>query len=175
VLPEPPGYAHDPIAYPANDVRQPSDNAPGTAMRALVAKITQVSGCPALRPDEFRLLFEQISAELQQLNSSPAVPWTQWYLASAMYERCAEQGARITRDAVSYILTSLENAGYNWHAGVEYHTRDNLTETFLDNVEALCEGARLELSDDELTLLEDWICDTPPEPPAAAETVPAEP
>ncbi len=161
VLPEPPGYAHDPIIHPDNDVREPAGTTPGAEMRALVAKVTQVSGCPALRSDEYSMLFDQIAAELQQLNSSPSVPWTQWDLASAVHERCDEQGGRITRDAVSYVLTSLENAGYNWHARLDYHTRDNLTETFLDNVEALCEGARLELSDEELMLLEEWISDTP--------------
>ncbi|MEI7711937.1 MAG: NYN domain-containing protein [Rhodospirillales bacterium] len=176
VIPDPPGFAHDPIAYPGREGRPQGAIEPGDEMRALVAKITQVSGCPALRPAEFRLLFEQMAAELQTLNGAARVPWTQWYLASAVYERCAEQGARITRDAVSYVLTSLENAGYNWHAGPDYHTADTLTDTFLDNLEALCEGARLELSDDELGLLEEWVSDTliehdtseaPPEEPAA--------
>ncbi len=166
VLPHPPGYAHDPILQPLREGRLHAATEHDDEMRALVAKITQVSGCPALRPDEYRLLFEQMAAELQHLNGTSQVPWTQWYLASAVYERCAEQGARITRDAVSYVLTSLENAGYNWQAGPDYHTSDNLTDTFLDNVEALCEGARLELSDEELALLEEWICDAPAEPVA---------
>ncbi len=161
VIPDPPGFAHDPILHPRQDGRPQGAIEPGDEMRALVAKVTRVSGCPALRPDEFRLLFEQMAAELQHLNGAAQVPWTQWYLASAIYERCAEQGARITRDAVSYVLTSLENAGYNWHAGPGDHTPDMLTDTFLDNLEALCEGARLELSDEELTLLEEWISDTP--------------
>ena len=174
VIPDPPGFAHDPIVHPLREGRSPSQTGPGDEMRALVAKITQVSGCPALRPNEFRLLFEQMAAELQHLNGASRVPWTQWYLASAVYERCAEQGARITRDAVSYVLTSLENAGYNWHAGADYHTGDNLTDTFLDNLEALCEGARLELSDAELALLEEWISDAQIEPDAHPEE-PAEP
>ena len=168
VIPDPPGFAHDPILHPRREGR-PQAAEQGQEMRALIAKITQVSGCPALKPHEFRLLFEQMAAELQHLNGASQVPWTQWYLASAVYERCAEQGARITRDAVSYVLTSLENAGYNWQAGPDYHTSDNLTDTFLDNVEALCEGARLELSDEELALLEEWICDTQPEPEPEAE------
>ena len=169
VLPDPPGFAHDPILHPRREGRLQGATEPGGEMRALVAKVTQVSGCPALRSDEFRLLFEQMAAELQHLNGASRVPWTQWYLASAVYERCAEQGARITRDAVSYVLTSLENAGYNWHAGSDYHTSDALTDTFLDNVEALCEGARLELSDDELTLLEEWISDAQIMPESAGE------
>ena len=170
VIPDPPGFAHDPILQPRREGRPQGATEPGDEMRALVAKVTQVSGCPALRPDEFRLLFEQMAAELQHLNGASRVPWTQWYLASAVYERCAEQGGRITRDAVSYVLTSLENAGYNWHAGADYHSADNLTDTFLDNLEALCEGARLELSDDELALLEEWVSDTSVDPDAVEET-----
>ena len=170
VIPDPPGFAHDPIVHPRREGRPQAPGEQGPDMRALIAKVTRVSGCPALRPDEFRLLFEQMAAELQHLNGTSRVPWTQWYLASAIYERCAEQGARISRDAVSYVLTSLENAGYNWHAGPDYHTGDNLTDTFLDNLEALCEGARLELSDEELGMLEEWISDTPFEPEAPAPT-----
>jgi hypothetical protein len=164
VIMEPPGFAHDPILHPRREGRPLPLAEPGSEMRALIAKVTRVSGCPALRPDEFRMVFEQMAAELQHLNGASRVPWTQWYLASAVYERCAEQGASISRDAVSYVLTSLENAGYNWHAGSDYHNSDNLTDTFLDNLEALCEGARLELSDEELMLLEEWISDTPLEP-----------
>ena len=179
IIPDPPGFAHDPIVHPRREARPQTAGEQGHDLRALIAKVTRVSGCPALRPDEFRLLFEQMAAELQHLNGASRVPWTQWYLASAVYERCAEQGARITRDAVSYVLTSLENAGYNWHAGPDYHTGDNLTDTFLDNLEALCEGARLELSDEELGMLEEWISDTPFEPesaaPAEADATPAPP
>lgn len=161
VIPEPPGFAYDPVSHARRESRGRPIADEASGMRALIDKVTQVSGCPALRPAEFRLLFEQMAAELQHLNGASRVPWTQWYLASAVYERCAEQGARISRDSVSYVLTSLENAGYNWHAGSDYHTDDNLTDTFLDNLEALCEGARLELSDDELALLESWVSDTP--------------
>ena len=174
VIADPPGFAHDPIVHPRRENRQLATTEEAHDLRALIAKVTRVSGCPALRPNEFRLLFEQMAAELQHLNGTSRVPWTQWYLASAVYERCAEQGARITRDAVSYVLTSLENAGYNWHAGSDYHSADNLTDTFLDNLEALCEGARLELSDEELGLLEEWISDTQVEP-APAESAPDEP
>ena len=170
VIPDPPGFAHDPILHPRREGRPQQPAEQGHDMKALVTKVTRVSGCPALRSDEFRLMFEQMAAELQHLNGASRVPWTQWYLASAVYERCAEQGARISRDAVSYVLTSLENAGYNWHAGPDYHSADNLTDTFLDNLEALCEGARLELTDEELGMLEEWISDTPFEPDGSSET-----
>ncbi len=169
VISAPPGFAHDPIVHPRREGLQQAAAEPGHDMLALVTKVTRVSGCPGLRSDEFRLMFEQMAAELQHLNGASRVPWTQWYLASAVYERCAEQGARITRDAVSYVLTSLENAGYNWHAGPDYHSSDNLTDTFLDNLEALCEGARLELTDEELGMLEEWISDTPFEGEDASE------
>ena len=174
VIGDPPVLAHDPIVHPRREGRQQAAAEPGHDMKALVTKVTRVSGCPALRSDEFRLMFEQMAAELQHLNGASRVPWTQWYLASAVYERCAEQVARITRDAVSYVLTSLENAGYNWHAGPDYHSADNLTDTFLDNLEALCEGARLELTDEELGMLEEWISDTPFEGDEAAEAAQSE-
>ncbi len=169
VISDPPGFAHDPIVHPRREGRQQPSADQGHDIKALMTKVTRVSGCPALRPSEFRLMFEQMAAELQHLNGASRVPWTQWYLASAVYERCAEQGARISRDAVSYVLTSLENAGYNWHAGPDYHSADNLTDTFLDNLEALCEGARLELTDEELGMLEEWISDTPFEGDEASE------
>ena len=63
---------------------------------------------------------------------------------------------------------ALENAGYNWNAGAGYHTARNLTEAFLDNLESLCEGARLELSEEELSLLDEWIGYFPDEPATAA-------
>lgn len=169
VIGDPPAFAHDPIVQPRREARPPLPDEQAHDVRAVMAKVTRVSGCPALRPHEFRMVFEQMAAELQHLNGVSRVPWTQWYLATAVYERCAEQGATIGRDAVTYVLTSLENADYNWHAGPDFHTAENLTDTFLDSLEALCEGARLELSDDELGMLEDWVSNSLYEPDAAEE------
>ncbi len=161
ILPRAPGYAYDPIMHPVREVAAASEvpaSAPSDALRNLIGKVSTVSGCPNLTPLEYGALFSPLAAELRRLSDPPVPTWTQYYLCTIVYEKCAEAGAYIARDAISFVLTGLENEAYDWHAKAEEHTPMGLAVAFRDNIETLCENARLELSDDEFDLLDDWIC-----------------
>ncbi len=173
ILAQPPGYAYNPAMHAPRDGAahaEPQPSSLSEPLRALIAKVVQVSGCPDLTPQQYGVLFTELAAELRRLSGGANLGWTQYSLTTAVYEKCAEAGAYIARDAISFVLTGLGNTDYDWHAPADAHASERLAETFRDNIEALCEGARLELSDDELNLLHDWIsgATTSAEPPGPA-------
>ena len=161
ILPRPPGYAYDPVR---NSIRSHIRSANSRLsdlpepLRTLAVRVVEVSNCPALKPNEYHALFVALAGEIERLSTEENQNWGQQYLATCVYERCAEQMLVVTHANVAFVLAALEAEDANWRSDASYHDPRILSKAFCDNLEGLCETARFALTNQDRRLLEEWIC-----------------
>lgn len=133
---------------------------PGLA--AFASRINRVTGTPLLSPSEYALVFNVLEEELRQN------PYFLTATSRAVRDRCIELGSSVARRAVNFILQGIIYGGHVFEVNPLTDTAANFAETFKENVLNLCKNAQLELTDEELKLLDDWIRpETPGQPPDA--------
>jgi len=118
----------------------------------LVVRISQVTDIPRLSSREFRMLFEELAAEVA------AHGFSRTGTSRAVRDRCAERGEHVGRGAVNFVLNGLLYAGRPPRPGDDAGT---LALAFADNAVVLCQNARMELSAEEIAHLRSWISDAP--------------
>lgn len=159
ILSDSPGYAWDPQRHSPNDI--PGRGLPGVAapLAALIERVARVAGSPRLDPDQYRMLFEALAAELDSVREEDRPEaWTVSALSAAVHDRCAAHGYPINRSAVTYVITSLDDAYDNWDKeALASGGAARIAELFRRTVERHCEEARLDLTADELMMLREWI------------------
>ncbi len=149
--PEPPGYVYDPTRHPPpEEADRYQREYPELA--GLAARLSQVTGVPRLCPDDYAALFEELAAEVRehgfQLNET----------SKAVRDRLIEQGRSVSRAAVLFVIRGIRFAGLDLGAAQrERVTAAELAEAFKRNVLNLCEGAQLELSDEEASLIDQLL------------------
>jgi hypothetical protein len=146
----PPGYVYDPARHerpePAAAPVPVVDQL--TELRTRIARVTEI---PNLTTAEYRTLFTELAEEVNAHGYSRNVT------SRVVRDRCAARGAAVGRNAVNFVLTGLTYAGHSPRSG---DTAAVLAAAYADNVLALCQNARMELSDHETALIREWLLPT---------------
>jgi hypothetical protein len=145
-----PGYIYDPDRHDPPPEHPGGEKAadPGDPCAELAARISRVTDIPGLTSDGYRILFEELAAEVGENGFS------RHGTSRAVRDRCVERGEQVGRNAVNFVLNGLLYAGQSPRRG---DTAEELAAIFADNAVALCQNARMELSPDEITLLRQWV------------------
>lgn len=159
VLSVPPGYLYDPARHDTAALGQAEELDPAlpAELAAFIRRIAGITGAPALSPAGHAALFRAI---VETVADGGVVNLNR--LSAAVRDRCQAEGVPVGRAQVNFVLT-----------GLRYHEVDlarstpaELAKVWQGNVRELCANAQLELSPEELSLLESWI---------ASEAAPASP
>lgn len=146
------GFLYDPRRHSVESLPPPAMAADlddlDPALAALIQKITSVTGCPRLGPDEFRAAFEAIAAH----GFSPernALSET-----GMLRDMAAERGFAISRRAFSFMLVGFNLQGFDVS---EVASAADLAAVFKENILDLCANAALPLSERERALIDQWL------------------
>lgn len=118
-----------------------------SAQEAIVRRLSDLTGIPALGPGAYPVLF----AELVALLGAGPRPLPD--LARAIEERAARRGIRIDRHQASFVLSSFRYHG----SRLEGRSAAELAAEWRERVLELCAHAQLELGPGELELVDLWL------------------
>jgi hypothetical protein len=148
-----PGYLYDPARHmpPVLDFFAEKWTEQPDELAAFARRVNRVTGTPLLTPDGYALVFAAVEEELRD---------NQYFLtvtSRAVRDRCIERGIPVARRAINFILQGITYAGHRFEENPLSDTAEVFAAVFRDHVLTLCKDAQLELSEDELALLGQWI------------------
>jgi NYN domain len=128
----------------------PASGAAGTSasMQQSIARIQEACQAPALAPHEYRLLFELMAEEINENDLIGAQT-----LANITH-RAHERGLEVRRDDVRFILEVVSESDPWFEQGASANL---FAGRFRNFVVARCRGQGLNLSADELDLVDAWF------------------
>ncbi len=164
--PAPP--AVQPSLAPLNRARSPEASTPPvparssdqqSAIHQSIARIQEACQAPPLAPPEYRTLFEAMAQEI----SDHGLIGTQTILN--ITARMQERGVDLRRDDVRFVLEVISEADPWFEQGASANL---FAGRFRNFVVARCRSQGLNLSADELDLIEAWFAGAPAIAPAAS-------
>jgi hypothetical protein len=139
--------------------------APGAgAIQQSIARIQEACQAPPLAPDEYRLLFEIMAKEISAQDLIGA------QTLSNIVQGAQEKGLELRRDDVRFVLEVVSEADPWFEQGASANL---FAGRFRNFVVARCRGQGLNLSADELDLIDAWFAGGSLPPPG--RTGPAAP
>jgi NYN domain-containing protein len=166
----PTASAAEPTALVASPA--PAAAAPSPSMQQSIARIQEACQAPAMAPHEYRLLFELMAEEINENDLIGAQT-----LANITH-RAHERGLEVRRDDVRFILEVVSESDPWFEQGASANL---FAGRFRNFVVARCRGQGLNLSADELDLVDAWFAggNVPPgtqvAPVRAGTAAPAQP
>jgi NYN domain len=154
-------------AAPRSPAQATAAPAPGAgAIQQSIARIQEACQAPPLAPHEYRLLFEVMANEIsaQDLISGQTL--------TNIVQRAQEKGLELRRDDVRFVLEVVSEADPWFEQGASANL---FAGRFRNFVVARCRGQGLNLSADELDLIDAWFAggSLPQPPPARAKAAQA--
>lgn len=147
----PPGYVYDPANHvPPRATVSSSLEQRYPRLAPFVRRVFQITGVPKLTPEQFALVFRLAAQEVNANGYSLS------QTSKAVRDRCAEAGEAVPRQAIIFVLKGLSYRGYDFDAD-EPHAPSILAAMFRDNVIDLCENAGVEMTEQQLQLLDRWL------------------
>jgi hypothetical protein len=169
----PPASAPEPTALVASPAPAgAAATAPSPSMQQSIARIQDACQAPAMAPHEYRLLFELMAEEINENDLIGAQT-----LANITH-RAHERGLEVRRDDVRFILEVVSESDPWFEQGASANL---FAGRFRNFVVARCRGQGLNLSADELDLVDAWFAggNVPPgtqvAPVRAGTAAPAQP
>lgn len=154
-----PGPLHSQQQPQSQPAARPAEGA--TAIQQSIARIHEASQAPTLSPPDYRALFDIMAQEIG--TNGPAGAQT---LANIV-KRSQETGIDVRRDDVRFVLDVVSEPDPWFSQGV---SASLFASRFRNFVVARCRSQGLNLSADELDLIEAWFA----APPAAQRAAPAQ-
>ncbi|HEU0062714.1 MAG TPA: NYN domain-containing protein [Hyphomicrobiaceae bacterium] len=146
------GAAASPSGSPRQGILQPvapsAGAASAAAMQLSITRIQEACQAPALAPHEYRLLFELMAEEINENDLIGAQT-----LANITH-RAHERGLEVRRDDVRFILEVVSESDPWFEQGASANL---FAGRFRNFVVARCRGQGLNLSADELDLVDAWF------------------
>ncbi len=150
---------HQPAQAPPQAPPPRADAA--SAVHQIIARIHEACQAPPLAPPEYRLLFETMATELNENGLIGAQTLVN------VATRARERGLDVGRDDVRFVLDVVSEADPWFEQGVSANL---FAGRFRNFVVARCRSQGMNLSADELDLIEAWFAGGPmPEPAARAQ------
>ena len=135
------------LAAPLAPVPQPR-NEPAGIIQQSIARIQEACQAPPLAPPEYRLLFEIMAKEITENDLIGAQTLTN------ITQRAQERGLDVRRDDVRFVLEVVSEADPWFEQGASANL---FAGRFRNFVVARCRGQGLNLSADELDLIDAWF------------------
>jgi NYN domain-containing protein len=152
---------------PAPQPPQPPSAANSAVVQQSIARIQEACQAPPLAPHEYRLLFEVMAKEINDNDLIGA------QTLANITQRAQERGLDVRRDDVRFILEVVSEADPWFEQGASANL---FAGRFRNFVVARCRGQGINLSADELDLIDAWFAGgTVPQAPAAGRATPATP
>ncbi len=151
---EPPGAAStdDQDHYARSLSTQPLDSfsLKYPDLAPLARKLHQLTDTPYLMPEHYALLLRELAREINERG------YQLTRTSKTVRDRCVEKGAPIARSHINFVLTGIAYTGYRF--GQEPpESAGRLGEALVQNAINLCRTAQLDLCNDELSQIRDWI------------------
>lgn len=162
-----PEYAAPQPPVPQPQPLQPQQRAPEPAgsshIQQSIARIHEACQAPPLAPPEYRMLFEVMAQEITDNGLVGA------QTIANITQRAQERGVDVRRDDVRFVLEVVSEADPWFEQGA---TANLFAGRFRNFVVARCRSQGLNLSADELDLIEAWFAGTAPMAPPARQSQP---
>jgi len=139
--------AHAPAVQRA-EAPAPQRTEATSAIQQSIARIQEACQAPPLAPQEYRLLFEIMAKEINDNDLIGAQTLTN------ITQRAHERGIDLRRDDVRFVLEVVSEADPWFEQGA---SADLFASRFRNFVVARCRGQGLNLSGDELDLIDAWF------------------
>ncbi|HZT47440.1 MAG TPA: NYN domain-containing protein [Hyphomicrobiaceae bacterium] len=146
-----PGSAIPPVGRTAVPTPVPPQSAPAagsTAIQQSIARIQDACQAPPLAPHEYRLLFEVMAKEVSENDLIGA------QTLANITQRAQERGLEVRRDDVRFVLEVVSEADPWFEQGASANL---FAGRFRNFVVARCRSQGLNLSADELDLIDAWF------------------
>jgi hypothetical protein len=138
---------------PAMPPVQPPQTAKGPAnLQVSIARIHEACQAPPLAPQDYRILFEVMSQEINENNLSGAQTITN------IQERASARGLEVRRDDVRFVLDVVSEADPWFEQGASANL---FAGRFRNFAVARCRGQGLNLTAEELDLIDAWFAGGP--------------
>jgi hypothetical protein len=158
-----PGYIFDPELHdnPIHAEENEEEQAPieesQPSLEEFIRRVSRVTGAPDLSPQDYALVFHGIIEELQQI-SEGAKAYNTYQSAKAISDWCAECGSPISRGNIMLVLKGIIfQDGPRFSKRPGSYNASELAAVVQANIKALCRRSRMEFSEYEERLLEEWI------------------
>jgi hypothetical protein len=132
---------------------------PRTSLQEFARRVSQVTGAPLLTPLQYALVFRGIVAELQQI-ASGSKSYSTYQSSKAVSDWCRAEGESISHTDIALIFKGIifqDSVRFGKQPGS--YTAQELARVVRDNILSLCQRSRLELSEYERQLMDNWILD----------------
>lgn len=116
----------------------------------LANRICQLTVTPFLLPEDYELMLKEIAREINERG---------YYItrtSKTVRDRCVEKGAPISRSNVNFALRGISYTGYRF-GEKEQEKPEVLGHALIENIVNLCATAQMNLSDAELSQIQEWI------------------
>jgi hypothetical protein len=158
----PAGPARPPVPQVAQRPQTKEETA--AAIQRTVAKIYEACQAPPFSPPEYRMLFEEMASEISQ----NGLAGSQTIVNVA--ERARAHGVDARRDDIKFVLEVVSEADPWFEQGV---SSSLFSSRFRNFVVARCRSQGLNLSSDELDLIDAWFMSGGGAPKAQAQAAPS--
>jgi hypothetical protein len=127
------------------------------SLEEFARRVGQVTGAPDLTPQQYALVLRGIVTELREIASGEK-SYNTYQSSETISEWCAEQGEPVGRGDVVLILKwIIFQDGVRFSKRPGSYTAEELAAITRKNIKALCRRSRMELSEYEERLLDEWI------------------
>ncbi|WP_029895602.1 hypothetical protein [Desulfohalovibrio reitneri] len=118
-------------------------------LRELAERVSLHTGLPRLPPDSYRVLYEELAAELHENGFSLA------RTPRSLRDRCRDRGVSLSKSQANFILMGMARSGHEFGAGDDHPAA--LAKALSRAAWALCREHGPPLSKEETGLLIAWL------------------
>lgn len=127
------------------------------SLEEFARRVSQVTGAPDLSPHEYAVVFHGIVAELKEIAEGQR-NYNTYQSSKTVSDWCAEHDVNISRgDLVLIFKGIIFQDGGRFGKRPGSYTAMELAHVVRNNIKALCRRSRMELSEYEEHLLDEWI------------------
>ena len=132
-----------------------SEPLPG--LEEFIRRVSRVTGVPDLSPQQYVQVFRGMVFELQKISAEEKV-YNTYQSSKSVSEWCSEHGTPVSRNDIVMIFKGIIfQDGVRFSKKPGSYSEQDLARVVLGNIKALCRRSRLELSEYELHLLDEWL------------------
>ena len=153
-----PGYVFDPTQHTSPDIARPA-LVSGTQddfslhypkLARLARKVHQLTDMPYLLPEHYALLLQELAREINERG------YQLTRTSKTVRDRCVEKGVPVARSHANFVLIGIGYTGYRFGRDLP-ETPERLGKALVSNVVNLCQAAQFSPTEDEISLISDWI------------------
>jgi hypothetical protein len=149
-----------PARTPARAAEPPARSAVSASVQQAIARIQEACQAPPLSPPDYRMLFEVMAQEIAENNLSGVQTIVN------IGQRARERGLEIRKDDVRFVLEVVSETDPWFEQGASANL---FAGRFRNFVVARCRSQGLNLSADELDLIDAWFAGNAPVPSTAVQ------